>query len=171
MAASVLVAYATRYGSTKEVAEAVAEVLREDGIAVDIKPLKDVAALDTYRAVVMGAPLQMFRWHKDGLGFLKRHRVTLSQMPVAVFALGPFNDVEKEWQEVRGQLQKELAKFPWFAPVDTEIVGGKFDPTTLAGRWKLLPALKKLPASDLRDWVAIKAWAKTLPEKLRLTDG
>ncbi len=67
MSASILVAYATRYGSTEEVAEAVAATLRERGLAVDIQPLQQVPTLEGYRAVVLGAPLYMFHWHKDAL--------------------------------------------------------------------------------------------------------
>jgi hypothetical protein len=28
--------------------------------------------------------------------------------------------------------------------------------------YNLIPVLKKIPASDLRDWVAIRAWASSL---------
>jgi menaquinone-dependent protoporphyrinogen oxidase len=162
MSASILVAYATRAGSTKEVAEAVASTLREAGLAVDIQPLADVDTLEGFQAVVMGAPLYMFRWHKDALGFLKRHQWALGSRPTAVFALGPFNDVEKEWTDVRAQLDKALAKFPWFAPVAVQVFGGKFDPTSLRPPYSLIPAMKRLPVSDLRDWEAIASWAKEL---------
>jgi len=57
MSSSVLVGYATRYGSTPEVAEAVAAALRESGLSVDIQLLPEVRTLAGYRAVVMGAPL------------------------------------------------------------------------------------------------------------------
>jgi len=164
MAASVLVAYAPRYGFTQEVAEAVAAALREDGTAVDVRPLKAVTALETYRAVVLGAPLQMSGWHKDALAFLDRHRTALARRAAAVFALGPFHDEEQEWQEVRAQLDKELAKFPWFTPVAVEVFGAN----TLGLRWKVIPALKNMPASDTRDWTAVESWANTLPEKLQL---
>jgi menaquinone-dependent protoporphyrinogen oxidase len=89
LSASVLVAYATRYGSTQEVAEVVASTLRERGLAVDIQPMRKVRTLDQYRAVVLGAPLFMFHWHKDALSFLARHRAALTARPVAIFALGP----------------------------------------------------------------------------------
>ena len=69
----VLVGYATRYGSTQEVAEAVAATLREGGLAVDIRPLREVRTLAGYSAVVLGAPLFMFRWHQDALRFLITH--------------------------------------------------------------------------------------------------
>lgn len=162
MSASVLVAYATRYGSTQEVAEAVAVTLRECGLAVDIQPMRDVRSLDQYRAVVLGAPLYMFHWHKDALHFLARHREALTARPVAVFALGPFHADEKEFQEVREQLDKELAKFPWLTPEAIAIFGGKFDPEKLTFPHNLVPALKNMPASDIRDWTAIRAWANDL---------
>jgi flavorubredoxin len=46
MPASVLVAYATRHGSTQEVAEADAATLRECGLEVDIQPMRQLPASD-----------------------------------------------------------------------------------------------------------------------------
>jgi menaquinone-dependent protoporphyrinogen oxidase len=161
MSDSILVAYATRYGSTQEVAETVAATFRECGLAVDIQSMQEVRTLDKYRAVVLGAPLYMFHWHKDARHFLSRHREALSGRPVAIFALGPINNEEKEFQGSREQLDKELAKFPWLKPLALEIFGGKFDPAKLRFPYNM-PALKKMPASDIRDWTAIRAWANTL---------
>ncbi len=167
MSASVLVAYATRYGSTQEVAEAVAATLRERGLEVDIGPMRNVRTLDQYRAIVLGAPLYMFHWHKDALHFLERHREALTARPVAIFALGPFHAEEKEFQGSREQLDKELAQFPWLRPGTIEIFGGKFDPQKLTFPYNLLPALKNMPASDVRDWTAIRAWASNLAASLQ----
>jgi len=167
MSSSILVAYASRSGSTQEVAEAVGTTLEEEGFRVDVRQLPVSGGLGGYQAIVLGAPLYMFRWHKDALRFLRHHREALERLPVAVFALGPFNDVKKEWQEVRAQLDKELAAFPWFAPVAVEVFGGKFDPTKLRFPYTLIPALKKLPASDIRDWDAIRGWAEELADTFR----
>ena len=156
MLTSVLVGYASTYGSTQEVAEVVAATLRECGLAVDIQPMRDVRDLAAYGAVVLGAPLIMFHWHKEALSFLSRHRKALSELPVAVFALGPTHDPYdmKEWQDSRAQLDKELEKYPWFKPVALEIFGGKYDPASLRFPINLLAG--KEPASDLRDWTAIR---------------
>jgi menaquinone-dependent protoporphyrinogen oxidase len=170
VSASVLVAYATKSGSTKEVAEAVGAALGEVGYRVDLQRLPVSGGLEGYQAVVLGAPLYMFRWHKDALHFLKRYRETLPGLPVAIFALGPFNDVEKEWVEVRAQLDKALDKFPWFAPVAVTVFGGKFDPNTLGFPYTLLPAMKKIPASDIRDWDKIRAWAQEVGNLFRRPD-
>ena len=79
--------------------------------------------------------------------------------PVAVFAMGPLKDEAKDWQDVRAQLDKELLKFPWLAPVAAEVFGGKHDPAKLTFPHNLIPALKQMPATDIRDWAAIRAWA------------
>jgi menaquinone-dependent protoporphyrinogen oxidase len=55
-----------------------------------------------------------------------------------------------------------LLKFPWFVPVGIEIFGGMFDPAKLRFPMNLIPALKQMPASDIRDWTAIRAWAHGL---------
>jgi menaquinone-dependent protoporphyrinogen oxidase len=169
MQKKILIAYATRTGSTQEVAEAVAVTLRESGLEVDIQPMRNVRTLEGYGAVVLGAPLYMFHWHKDALSFLSRYREVLTGgLPVAIFAGGPFaKGDEKEWQEVHKQLDQELAKFAWLRPIAVEIVGGKFDPAKLRFPLNLMPALKNMPASDLRDWTAIRAWASALAAKLQ----
>ena len=167
MPTSILVAYATKYGSTQEVAEAVAAALREGGQAVDCQPAKNVRSLDGYGAVVLGAPLYMFHWHKDAKSFLSRHQQALMVRPVAVFAMGPLKDEAKDWQDVRAQLDKELAGFPWLAPVAAEVFGGRHDPAKLTFPHNLIPALKQMPATDIRDWAAIRAWALGLTAKLR----
>ncbi|MGD0697508.1 MAG: flavodoxin domain-containing protein [Terriglobia bacterium] len=167
MSVSVLVAHASRYGSSQEVAEAVAATLRLHELEVDSQPMRNVRTLEGYDAVVMGTAIYMFRLHKDARRFLSRHREALTRRPVAIFALGPFHNDEKEFQGAREQLDKELANFPWFNPVAREIFGGKFDPATLRFPFNLVPFLKKMPANDIRDWAAIRAWASNLAAKLQ----
>lgn len=169
MAINVLVAYASTHGSTQEVAEAVAATLREHGLAVDLQPARNVCTLEGYSAVVLGAPLYMFHLHKDALRFLSQHQKALTGgLPVAIFAGGPFaSGDEKEWQEVRKQLDQELAKFPWLRPVAVEVIGGKFDPARLHFPWNLIPALRQMPPSDLRDWEAIHRWTSILAAQLQ----
>mgnify|MGYP000082406068 FL=1 len=167
MSNKILVAFATRYGSTQGVAEKIAATLREQGLDVDLELLRQVKSLAEYSAVVMGAPLYMFHWHKDALHFLSQQRESLMKIPVAIFALGPWHNEEKEFQEVRAQLDKELAKFSWLTPQAVEIFGGKFDPNTLTFPHNLIPAIKNMPASDIRDWEKIRAWANELAERFQ----
>nr|HQD26703.1 flavodoxin domain-containing protein [Methanoculleus thermophilus] len=62
MAERILVAYATRYGSTADVAEAIGDELRKSGADVDVKPVGEVRDLSLYRAAVIGSPIYMGKW-------------------------------------------------------------------------------------------------------------
>ena len=166
MSNPVLVAYATRYGSTQEVADKIAATLRQSGLTVEVHPAKQVRTLDGYRAVVLGAPLYMSDWLKEARNFLSRHRPILMTLPVALFALGPTEDKEKDWTETRKQFDKVLSQFPWLTPVAAELFGGRFDPSRLTFPYNLIPGLKRMSVSDIRDWDAIGVWANGLVEKL-----
>ena len=166
----ILVAYASKYGSTQEVADVVATTLREKGLVVDLQPVRKVRSLAGYKAVVLGAAIYYGLWHKEALNFLARNEADLSQRPVAVFALGPNSTDENERQGSRAQLDKNLAKFPWLKPVVTELFGGRF-PAKLHFPDSLVAALPAspmhgLPANDVRDWAAIRDWASNLARKL-----
>ena len=165
---SILVTFSTIHGSTQQVAEKVAATLCEQGLPVDLQPVKQVRAIDPYQAIVLGAPLYMFHWHKDAFSFLSRHRTALAQKPVAIFALGPINNVEKEFADARAMLDQELAKYTWLKPIAIEIFGGKLDPPHFKLPYNLIPAMNKMPVSDIRDWAAITTWASNLPTKLQL---
>jgi menaquinone-dependent protoporphyrinogen oxidase len=172
MANKILVAYATRYGSTQEVGEEVAARLRENGRQVDVQLMRNVQTLEGYRAVVLGAPIYIGKWHEDAHRLLSQHQKALVQRPVAIFALGPLGTDEKEMQGSRAQLDQELAKYPWLTPVAVEMFVGRYDPAKLNFSHKLLAALPASPlhgraASDHRDWKAIRAWTSELYAKIR----
>ena len=172
MSNTILVAYATRYGSTREVAEKIADTLRASGFEIDIQPAKNVGSLGKYRAVVLGSPLYIGSWHNETKQFLSKHQADLNNLPTAVFALGPLHNEEKELQGAHEQLDKELAKFPWFKPAALQVFGGKYDPAKLHFPDKIiarLPAspLHQAPENDARDWEKIEGWAENLSRLFR----
>jgi len=159
----VLVAYATVYGSTQEVAEAIATELGEAGLHADARPAREVKTLEGYAGVVLGAPLYYFRWHRDARRFLSRHLATL---PVAVYALGPFNDVADEFDEARKELDRALGEAEWLSPMSIQVFGGRFDPALLRFPHKV-PGLTKMPVSDVRNWEDIRAWSAEIAGRFR----
>jgi len=146
-----LVAYATKHGSTEEVAAAIAAALLAAGAEVQVQPARKVRDLSPFDAVVLGAPLYAGRWHRDAHGFLKRHRRSLEQLPLAVFALGPRKPAsEGTWATSQAQLDNALLRDSWLAPVGVALFGG-VDPPKV-----------KHERRDQRDWAAIRAWAGEL---------
>ena len=166
MPEKILVGYATKYGSTQEVAEFIANTLQESDNQPDLRPLREVKSLTGYRAVVMGAPFYMYQWMKDARKFLSRHEAALTKLPVAVFALGPTDASEtpEDNPDVFAQLDKALEAYPWLKPVDQALFGGKFDPSLLKFPMNLF--VGQMPASDIRDWDAIRSWTEGVRDKL-----
>jgi menaquinone-dependent protoporphyrinogen oxidase len=165
--ASVLVAHATKFGSTREVAERVAARLRDHGLDVEESPARWVKKLEGYDAVVFGGALYMFRLTRQGRRFFARHHGRLSRMPVAVFGMGPLEDLEEHYVHARQHLDKTLARFPEISPVAVAIFGGVLNPEKLRFPYSN-PGMKAMPPVDLRDWQAIEDWADSLPQELGL---
>jgi len=149
----ILVAYATKHGSTREVAETIAHALLEQGCEAEIRTAADVTSLVGYDGVVLGGSIYFGRWHSDAIAFLERHREALSRTPLAVFALGPQTLEESDVVKSRAQLDRALARVAVDDPALVAVFGGVVDPA------KLRFPLSRLPASDARDWDAVRAWA------------
>lgn len=164
----VLVTWATRSGSTAEVAQTVAQTLRSAGLGVECRPIRDVHTLENCGPIVLGIPLYIGRLHRDGRRFLRTFRQPLAERPVALFVLGPVHDKEEEFATARRQLNAQLAHYPSFAPITHEIFAGRWDPEKLGPLFRMLPVVRRIPAHDARNWVAIHAWAESLCERFRL---
>ncbi len=91
MPGNVLVAYGTTNGSTAQIAEAVAEVLRKEGLTAVALPAGAVVNLTGYHAVVVGGGLYAGRWHKDARRFVRRHRRAPAERPLWFFSSGPLD--------------------------------------------------------------------------------
>jgi menaquinone-dependent protoporphyrinogen oxidase len=73
----ILVTYATRYGSTEEVAATITTILRDAGLEVELQPMSAVKGLDAYGAAVLGAAIYGGNWHPDGHQFLSQQQEAL----------------------------------------------------------------------------------------------
>jgi menaquinone-dependent protoporphyrinogen oxidase len=149
----VLVAYATKAGSTREVAGVVARTLREHGLEADLRSADEVGTLAPYGAVVLGTALYAGRVHRDAQRFLRSHRAQLAVRPFAVFAMGPKTLADDDVASSRAQLERALGAHAELRPDPVAIFGGVVDPG------KLHFPFNRMPASDARDWDAIRAWA------------
>jgi menaquinone-dependent protoporphyrinogen oxidase len=153
---SVLVAYASKHGTTREVAEFVARRLETHRLAVDVEEAARVGSITRYDAVVVGGGLYMGRWHKDARRLLERHRRDLAGVRLAVFGMGPDELEESKVVESRRQLDRALAETPELEPVAVKVFGGALKPET----WRF--PFTRLPAFDARDWDEIEEWAEEI---------
>lgn len=156
MTTMILVAYATKHGSTREVAEVVADELRLRGLCVDVSPAEQVESVSDYDGVVIGGALYTGRWHPQATRLLKAERDALASLPVAVFAMGPRTMDPSDVAQSRRQLDRALEKAPSVRPCAVTIFGGVVEPRTLR-----FP-LNRMPASDARDWDAVRSWTAGL---------
>jgi menaquinone-dependent protoporphyrinogen oxidase len=162
---TLLVAYASKRGSTAEIAETIAATLRREGLGVCLERAEDVQSLDRYDAVVLGSAVYMKRWRGDARHFLKKHRKALRQMPFWVFSSGPVGDPANdnlEWAEPPKIVEKveelggrEHVVFGGCLPAEPN---GFIEQTMIEGTPKEF--------RDRRDWAEIREWAQVIANTL-----
>jgi menaquinone-dependent protoporphyrinogen oxidase len=164
----VLVAWASRHGSTRGIAERIAERLVADGIDAEARAVTEVRDTAPYDAVVVGAAAYMYRWLGDATSFVRRNRADLGRKPTWLFSSGPIGTdlVDAKGRDVlEASMPKELPELARLVGArGTRIFFGAWDPKAppvgMAERlMRLVPASATLPAGDFRDWPAIEAWA------------
>ena len=163
----ILVTYASRTGSTAEIAEAIGKTLTQGGAQVDVLPMQDVKDLSLYRAVVAGSAIRKSKWLPEAMQFVQTHRSELGQKPFVTFTVcitlamsntDQYRQAVKQWmQPVRAQV----------SPVSEGLFAGRLDFSKLPLTFDMLllravVAFGIFPKDDRRDWKSICAWADGL---------
>jgi menaquinone-dependent protoporphyrinogen oxidase len=157
----ILVTYASKAGSTGEVAEAVAKVFCDAGATVDVRPVKEVSDLSGYQAVVVGSAIRMGAWLSEATSFVKTHKATLSQMPVAYFQV--CEAVKKNTDEARKTAGAYLDPVrALLEPAAVGLFAGKMDFGKLSWLDRNIAKVTGSVEGDWRNWEAIRAWAEEI---------
>jgi menaquinone-dependent protoporphyrinogen oxidase len=161
MEGKILVAYASKCGSTAEIAQVVGQALCDAGAAVDVRPIKEVAGLQPYRAAVVGSAIRVGQWLPEAKQFVETHQEELHGMPAGYFfsCMTLYEDTEENRQTVAAYLEPIRAMVE---PVAEGRFAGAMDYSKLSMVTRLMMKAMSVPEGDYRDWDAIRAWGTEL---------
>lgn len=162
MNARVLVCYATRAGSTAEVAAAIGENLNHKGYAVDVKRVKDNPSLDGYQAVVIGSAIRMGNWLPEAVEYIKGNQKLLQHMPVALFTVHMLNIGGDETSQTNRLAYLDKVR-PLLNDPEEVYFEGKMDFSQLSFLDRMIAKMVNAVEADNRDWDRIGDW---IPEML-----
>jgi menaquinone-dependent protoporphyrinogen oxidase len=160
MTHKILVTYASRLGSTGEVAHVIAQTLAESRAEVDIYPVQRVQDPGLYDAVILGSAIRFGKWLPDAMEFVSANREFLNSIPTAFFTvcMTMSQDTEENRRKASNYLNPVRALV---TPVDEAWFAGKLDYSQLTFLQRVVEKIQGLPAGDFRDWKEIRAWANT----------
>ena len=173
---NILVAYASKHGATKGIAEFIGEKLRTRGLDVNVFDVGQVDEPVRYDAFVVGSALYMGQWMKEAKQFVSKNRILLSRRPVWLFSSGPTG---KERRNKKGQ---DLLDASVSGPTDLlkiergllvrdhRVFFGAFDPKNLGffsrQFFKSATIREASPVGDFRDWKEIESWTDGIASTL-----
>ena len=167
MKRNILIAYASKYGATQEIAKKMGEVLRQAGLQTDVLPVDGIRSLAPYQAVILGSAVYIGKWPKEAVEFLKNNEKNLAARPVWLFSSGPTGDGDPvellEGWRLPATLEPIAERIQ---PRDIAVFHGFINPDRISLIEKLAVKGKKKPIGDFRDWKAIVAWTATVVDAL-----
>jgi len=153
----ILIAYATRTGSTVEIAAAIGKSLSEKGFSVDVEPVEDNPSPDGYQAVIMGSAIRMGSWLPEAVEYVEINQFVLERMPVALFTVHMLNTREDE--ESRNNRFAYLSKIrPLLNDPEEVYFEGKMDFSRLSFLDRMIAKMVDAEEADHRDWERINNW-------------
>jgi menaquinone-dependent protoporphyrinogen oxidase len=168
MPVSVLVAYASKYGATQEIAEKIGQTLQSVGLEVAITSADQVADPEGYDAVILGSAVYAGMWRKQAIQFLEENENSLSSKPTWFFSSGPTDEGDpvellKGWRFP--EAQQPIADR--IQPRDITVFHGSLDPSRLNFAERMIIKGIKAPTGDFRDWEIVQTWAQSIARELQ----
>jgi menaquinone-dependent protoporphyrinogen IX oxidase len=182
-----LIYYGTRYGATKGTSEEIAKALREENFDVRVANAQEekVKDISEYGLVAVGSGVACGRWVNEVEDFLKKFKKEFENKKIALFvsSVDPIAEREGKTEEVakmhKINLEDRVSKYG-LKPVSMGFFGGIIDFNRMGFLTrKGMEAAFKAPlqkhgfketepgAYDLRDWDAIRSWAKEAAKKVQ----
>ncbi len=167
MGKRVLVVYASKYGSTGGVADAIGKELCSKDVASDVVLIKNADNIRSYQGAIIGSAIYMGKWMSEAIDFVKENRDVLCNVPVAYFLVGMTLARHPEKRaEVLSYVDPILKAVPEIKPVGIGTFAGAMDYNNLSWINKKILRSKGTPEGDFRDWNAIRSWAMDIKRTL-----
>jgi menaquinone-dependent protoporphyrinogen oxidase len=180
-----LIIYGTRFGAAANTSEEIAKALRQEGLDVRVVNAKEekVKDITEYDLVIVGSGILINKWTSEPENFLKKFQKELATKKVALFVCcGSACQAMNEGKPAvvatgRSKYLDEKAAQYNLQPVALGFFGGVYD----FNKWPWWAgaakgaARKQLDAAgfkatdgvyDVRDWDAIRKWARELASSL-----
>jgi menaquinone-dependent protoporphyrinogen oxidase len=171
MEKTILVAYASKYGATREIAEAIAGTLSKNEIPADLRSVDSVDGVQEYKAVILGSAIYIGKWPKSAVSFLKKNQENLIGLPVWLFSSGPSGEGDP-LQLVDGIRYPASLKplIENIHPLNIAVFHGDINLNKInpMEKWAIKNVVKK-PFGDYRDWKSIDDWTYSVIDGLKTT--
>jgi len=163
----VLVAYASKYGSTKQIAERIALELSTAGCSAEAVPVTSALDLRKYDAFVIGSAVFYGKWMQGAVDFVLHNAALLGTRPVWLFSSGPLGEMKKD-----GRDQRETA-VPTDIPELARLVRsrghrvffGRLEKGSARGFDGFIANVMGIEG-DFRDWKDVAGWATEIAQAL-----
>lgn len=162
----VLVAAASKHGSTRDIGETITTELQAMGLDAEYHAVEDVRDLAGYSAVILGSAIYMGNWLETARTFADSHADELQHLPVWLFSSGPLgvdnvvsDDASTRIQQVADALHAQ----------EHRLFAGRLDPADLGFGEKLILKVVHAPTGDFREWDDIAEWARSIGAQLQVS--
>jgi menaquinone-dependent protoporphyrinogen oxidase len=158
---NVLVAYESKNGSTKAIAERIATTMSAHELNAIARPIDQIADPSGYDAYVIGSAVYYGGWMKQAVEFVREHEGTLAGKPVWLFSSGPVGtSLPADPKEIA--ILRDATK-----PRDHRVFYGALDRGKLSIGERVVVGAVKAPDGDFRDWAEIEKWAEAIAQEIK----
>lgn len=165
MSKKILVTYASKCGSTGEVANVIGKTIAQTGAGVDVLPIEKVTDLSDYQAVFVGSAIRVANWLPQAVDFVSENLAILKLIPTAYFTvcMTMAEDTPVGRSKAAGFIEPVRAVL---TPAAEGYFAGKVDPKSLSFVENIVLKAKDVPQGDFRDWDKITSWAQSTYEQI-----
>ena len=155
-----LIVYASKHGSTREIAERIGATLRSAGDKTQVAPVSAAPDPLEFDTVIVGSAVYMGHWMKEAVEFVRLNRAKLAERPVWLFSSGPVGP--KSLPEA-----VDIAAFRPFLDIrDHRTFPGALDAKRLTLGERIMVKAVKAPYGDYRIWDDVDTWTKDIAGSL-----